>query len=81
MFRHSAIETDRGESTVSVGFHRGRWSFYHRRSRTDTIRFVFRRRCYYGGNSGSYITSIGNSKSYKYWTEVRPIDKSLIYLI
>lgn len=81
MLRHSAIETNRSERVVSVGLYRGGRSLHYRRSRTDTVRSVFGRRCYYRGNSGSYITSISNKKSYKHWTEVRSIDKSLIYLI
>lgn len=81
MLRHSAIETDRSERVVSIGLYRGRRSFYHRRLRTDTVRSVFGRRCYYRGNSSSYITSISNEKSHKHWTEIWPTDESLIYLI
>jgi len=78
MLRHSAIETDRGESTVSVRLHCGRRSLYYRRLRTNTVRSVFRRRCYYRGDNGSYIKSISNAKSYKHWTQVWPTDERLI---
>lgn len=79
MLRHSAIETDRGESTVSVGLHHGRRSLYYRRSCADTIRSVFGRCCHYRSNNGSYIKSIGNTESYKHWTKVWPTDRILIH--
>jgi len=81
VLRYSAIETDRGKCAVSIRLHRGGRSLYHRRLRTDTVWSLFGRCCYYRGDSGSYITSISNAKSYKHWIEVRPIDRSLIFLI
>lgn len=68
VLRHSAIETDRGERAISVGLHRGWRSLHHRWSCTDTIRFIFGRRCHYRGDNGSYITSISNAEPYKHWT-------------
>lgn len=74
---YSAIKADYGECVVSIGLHRGGRSFHHCRSRPNIIWSLFRRGCYYCGDSSSCVTSISDAKSHKYRIEIWFIDRSL----